>query len=147
MAEIGRENVDKVLPCGIFESERRDQSVSESHQNGTAPYQSSQLSPSRHDYAGNDATDQCRKRWDSKASAGCSRGIEQNDLEEQWQHEQVLGQLLATSQFLPEWSCTYTVSCHASTDVRQLSRNRQSAFQKPEWDDRDRSCVGLNPEE
>ena len=100
LTEVRREDVDKILPSGIFESERHDQRVAESHQYRTAPYQSSQPSPSRHDNTGNDTTDWRRKRWYCKASTSCGRGVEKNDLEEQWQHEQILVQLLAYSSVL-----------------------------------------------
>ena len=90
LTQVGREDVEKVLPPRVLKSQRRDKGVANDHQERSHAHEGDELSPSRHDDAGDETADGGCEGGDGQSGACCGGRVEEDDLEEEREVEEVL---------------------------------------------------------
>lgn len=93
LPEVCRDHVGKVLPLGIVELQEHNQKIPDTHQGSTRPHKIGELAPTRHDDAGDEATQGSGQAWDCQTSSRFARRVEQNDLKQKRKSKEVLWQL------------------------------------------------------
>ena len=94
LTQIGGEDVEKVLPARVLKSQRRDKGVAKDHQERSNAHKCDELSPSRHDDAGDETADGRCEGGDGESGACFGGRVEEDDLEEEGEVEEVLRSLL-----------------------------------------------------
>lgn len=90
LTQIRWKDEDVGLPQRIVEAQGRDQAVPHRHEEGSGPDKRDEFPVARHDVAGNDASDGGREGGDGESCSGFGGGVEEDDLEKEWEHEEVL---------------------------------------------------------
>jgi hypothetical protein len=90
LAEICGKKIYKVFPARVMVLKGGYNAVAKHHEEAAKTNEVAEHTPMTHDKSREESTDRCRQRGNYKSHAGFGSGVEENDLEEEWNHEEEL---------------------------------------------------------
>jgi hypothetical protein len=90
LPKVGREKIHKVFPTRVMVLKGGHNAVAKHHEEAAKTNKVAEHAPTTHDKSREKSTDRCRQRGNYKSHAGFGSRVEENNLEEEWNHEKEL---------------------------------------------------------